>query len=56
MDLAGSERGAKTGATGAQAKEGSFINKSLSALGDVIKALEVKALDASKTKVRVPLY
>ncbi len=45
VDLAGSERGSKTGATGAVAKEGSFINKSLSALGDVIGALEEKALN-----------
>jgi len=44
VDLAGSERGSKTGATGHRAKEGSYINKSLSALGDVIKQLEVKAL------------
>lgn len=38
VDLAGSERLNKTGATGAIAKEGMFINKSLSALGDVINA------------------
>merc|ERR1711871_1663015 len=39
VDLAGSERSAKTGATGETAKEGVAINKSLSALGDVIGAL-----------------
>ena len=38
VDLAGSERLDKSGATGAVAKEGMFINKSLSALGDVISA------------------
>ena len=60
VDLAGSERGAKTGATGQAAKEGSAINKSLAALGDVIKALETKAKrevdpdkDKAKGKVRV---
>ena len=54
VDLAGSERGAKTGATGSTAKEGSYINKSLSALGDVIKALEIRALDTKQTKVHIP--
>lgn len=39
LDLAGSERSSKTGATGARLKEGANINKSLSALGDVISAL-----------------
>jgi kinesin family protein C2/C3 len=38
VDLAGSERLEKSGATGSVAKEGMFINKSLSALGDVINA------------------
>jgi hypothetical protein len=38
VDLAGSERLEKTGATGNVAREGVFINKSLSALGDVINA------------------
>ena len=36
VDLAGSERAAKTGATPEQLKEAQSINKSLSALGDVI--------------------
>ncbi|XP_019614504.1 PREDICTED: cingulin-like isoform X2 [Branchiostoma belcheri] len=39
VDLAGSERVAKTGATAEQLKEANSINKSLSALGDVISAL-----------------
>ncbi|XP_034255843.1 kinesin-like protein KIF18A [Thrips palmi] len=39
IDLAGSERGAATGCTGARFKEGSNINKSLLALGNCINAL-----------------
>lgn len=39
VDLAGSERVSKSGATGQQLKEAQSINKSLSALGDVIGAL-----------------
>ena len=39
MDLAGSERMAKSGAKNEQVKEANSINKSLSALGDVISAL-----------------
>lgn len=39
VDLAGSERQKKTGATGAQLKEGTKINLSLSALGNVISSL-----------------
>jgi len=39
VDLAGSERVGKTGATATQLKEANSINKSLSALGDVISAL-----------------
>ena len=42
MDLAGSERVAKTGATAEQLKEANSINKSLSALGDVISALSTE--------------
>lgn len=38
MDLAGSERLDKSGATGQALKEAQNINKSLSALGDVIQA------------------
>lgn len=47
VDLAGSERVGKTGATGARLDEAKFINKSLSALGSVIKALT----DANKAHV-----
>eukprot|EP00903_Cladosiphon_okamuranus_P011418 g10760.t1 len=39
VDLAGSERADKTGATQERLKEAQSINKSLSALGDVISAL-----------------
>jgi len=39
VDLAGSERIDKTGATGDRLREGVNINKALSALGNVIKAL-----------------
>ena len=39
VDLAGSERADKTGASGKHLKEGAAINKSLSALGNVINAL-----------------
>ncbi|EKX44741.1 hypothetical protein GUITHDRAFT_109518 [Guillardia theta CCMP2712] len=46
VDLAGSERAASTGATGDRLKEGAAINKSLSALGNVISALA----DASEKK------
>lgn len=38
-DLAGSERAAKTGVTGLQLEEAKSINSSLTALGNVIKAL-----------------
>lgn len=47
-----SERGSKTGTEGMRAKEGAYINKSLSALGDVIKTLEIRAL--SKPNEHVP--
>jgi hypothetical protein len=43
IDLAGSERSKKTGATKQQLKEANSINKSLSALGDVIGALTTGA-------------
>ncbi|CAG0918094.1 unnamed protein product [Notodromas monacha] len=39
IDLAGSERARKTGATGSTLKEAAFINKSLFALGEVISSL-----------------
>ena len=43
MDLAGSERAAKTEASPQQLKEAMSINKSLSALGDVIQALSTES-------------
>ena len=43
IDLAGSERAKKTEATGAALAEGMAINKSLSALGNVISALSTGA-------------
>ncbi|CAJ1049900.1 kinesin-like protein KIFC3 isoform X2 [Xyrichtys novacula] len=42
VDLAGSERIAKSGAEGSRLREAQCINKSLSALGDVISALRSK--------------
>lgn len=42
VDLGGSERLLKTGATGQTLDEGRAINLSLSALGDVIAALRRK--------------
>uniref|UniRef100_K3X8T0 Kinesin-like protein n=1 Tax=Globisporangium ultimum (strain ATCC 200006 / CBS 805.95 / DAOM BR144) TaxID=431595 RepID=K3X8T0_GLOUD len=52
VDLAGSERAASTGAQGDRLKEGANINKSLSALGNVINAL-VEASRMGK-KVFIP--
>ncbi|EDO35613.1 predicted protein [Nematostella vectensis] len=52
VDLAGSERADSTGATGDRLKEGANINKSLSALGNVISALA--DLSLGKKKVLVP--
>jgi len=52
VDLAGSERAKSTGASGATLKEGANINKSLSALGNVINALVEQA--KGKKKVFVP--
>ena len=42
MDLAGSERVAKSGAQGKALTEAKHINKSLSSLGDVMQALQKK--------------
>lgn len=47
-----SERAESTGATGDRLKEGSAINKSLSALGNVIKALADQS--TGKANVMVP--
>ena len=43
VDLAGSERLSKSGAVGTAMKEAQYINKSLSALGDVMEALDQKS-------------
>ena len=43
VDLAGSERVKLSGVTGNAMKEAQHINKSLSALGDVMEALDTKA-------------
>ena len=52
VDLAGSERAAKTKASGDRLKEGANINKSLSALGNVINALAEKS--KSKKRIFIP--
>lgn len=52
IDLAGSEKAGQTGATGDRLKEGCEINKSLSCLGDVIKALVSK--QNGKSSIVVP--
>ena len=50
VDLAGSERADSTGATGDRLKEGANINKSLSALGNVISVIySYKAKKAIKS-------
>ncbi|CAE7596557.1 KIF13A [Symbiodinium natans] len=52
VDLAGSERASRTGAQGDTLKEGANINKSLSALGNVINALSTMA--SGNKKVFIP--
>jgi hypothetical protein len=47
VDLAGSERADSTGATGDRLKEGSAINQSLSALGNVIKGSNISSLSST---------
>lgn len=49
--LSGSERIAKTHATGARLKEAQFINLSLSALGNVIQALSTTSSNAPRRHV-----
>jgi hypothetical protein len=51
VDLAGSERAKRTGAVGAQMKEGIEINKGLLALGNVISAL---GDETKRGRVHVP--
>ena len=54
IDLAGSERAERTGATGDLLKEGASINRSLSALGNVIKVLTDHVGKKGKKKSHVP--
>ena len=51
MDLAGSERIKKTGATGQLMKEGISINKGLLCLGQVISALTELSVDLAAGSV-----
>ena len=61
LDLAGSERAAKSGASADQLREANAINKSLSALADVISALAAEqsfvpyrwGRDGNRTELRV---
>lgn len=53
VDLAGSERAKDTGAEGAMLREGANINKSLSALGNVINALSSMA-ESGKKRAFIP--
>ncbi len=55
VDLAGSERASKTGASGAQLKEGANINKSLMMLGRCIAMLSERcSKGTSKRKQHIP--
>lgn len=54
VDLAGSERLSRTKASGDTLKEGQYINRSLSALGDVIHALGHRHGSQSSRKKHVP--
>uniref|UniRef100_A0AC35FQ69 Kinesin-like protein unc-104 n=1 Tax=Panagrolaimus sp. PS1159 TaxID=55785 RepID=A0AC35FQ69_9BILA len=54
VDLAGSERQKDAGSEGDRLKEGIVINKSLSTLGRVIKALHEQQSAKKKTNVQVP--
>ena len=55
VDLAGSERVGKTEAEGERLRESQFINKSLSALGDVISALATKSAHIPYRQFSFPL-
>eukprot|EP00929_Paragymnodinium_shiwhaense_P051384 TRINITY_DN2586_c0_g2_i3.p1 TRINITY_DN2586_c0_g2~~TRINITY_DN2586_c0_g2_i3.p1 ORF type:complete len:1057 (+),score=326.94 TRINITY_DN2586_c0_g2_i3:84-3173(+) len=52
VDLAGSEKASQTGASGDRLKEGCAINKSLTALGNVIEKLAQRS--QGKKDVRIP--
>ncbi len=54
VDLAGSEKVGKTGAEGATLKEAQHINKSLSALGNVINALTSQPTTKGAKPVHIP--
>merc|ERR1719326_1563387 len=54
VDLAGSEKAGQTGASGDRLKEGAMINKSLSALGNVIEKLAQRSQDGGKKQVMIP--
>mmetsp|Transcript_86459 Transcript_86459/g.241963 ORF Transcript_86459/g.241963 Transcript_86459/m.241963 type:complete len:1156 (+) Transcript_86459:114-3581(+) len=54
VDLAGSEKAGQTGASGDRLKEGCAINKSLSALGNVIEKLADKAEKKGGKAVVIP--
>lgn len=54
VDLAGSEKADQSGATGDRLKEGCAINKSLSALGNVIEKLADKATGKAKAGAVIP--
>ncbi|CAE7579847.1 kif1 [Symbiodinium natans] len=56
VDLAGSEKVKQTGAEGERMKEGAMINKSLSALGNVIEKLAEKSTNPKKAAVIVVPY
>jgi hypothetical protein len=53
IDLAGSERADRTGASGTRLKEGAMINQSLSALGNVINALTKGTKDHDSARDRL---
>lgn len=54
VDLAGSERVEKSQVTGEQLKEAQCINRSLSALGDVVEALARRGAESSSNNCHVP--